>query len=89
MSSFKQGAKHCCFERWSDVALLEVMQRRIVFSKVALERGICFAGVNIWISISSSLETGVAGYEESEVVPVFVGLRDCGPVACLFLNSFG
>ncbi|KZV17563.1 hypothetical protein F511_37658 [Dorcoceras hygrometricum] len=47
-SCCKQGAKRCRFERWSDVALLE---------------------------ISTNLEAGVAGFEEREVVPVFVSLR--------------
>ncbi|KZV16168.1 pentatricopeptide repeat-containing protein-like [Dorcoceras hygrometricum] len=41
------------------------------------------------LSIDTSLETGIAGFEEREVVAEFVGLRDCGPVACLFFNSFG
>ncbi|KZV16319.1 mitogen-activated protein kinase-binding protein 1 [Dorcoceras hygrometricum] len=43
----------------------------------------------IWLSIDTSLETGVAGFEEREVVAVFVCLRDCGPVVLLFFNSFG
>ncbi|KZV44634.1 hypothetical protein F511_26093 [Dorcoceras hygrometricum] len=41
------------------------------------------------LGISIDMETGIAGFEEREVVAVFVGLRDCGPVVLLFFNSFG
>ncbi|KZV33847.1 polycomb group protein EMBRYONIC FLOWER 2-like [Dorcoceras hygrometricum] len=41
------------------------------------------------LSIDTSLETGVVGFEEREVVAVFIGLRDSGPVVLLFFNSFG
>ncbi|KZV50454.1 hypothetical protein F511_18973 [Dorcoceras hygrometricum] len=37
------------------------------------------------LSISTSLETGVGGFEEREVVAVFVGLRDCGSAALFCL----
>ncbi|KZV54833.1 hypothetical protein F511_39195 [Dorcoceras hygrometricum] len=77
-----EEAKRCRFERWSYMALLEVMRRRIVFSEVAPDRGIC-------LSISTSLETGVAVFEEREVAVVLECLRDCGPVVILFFNSLG
>ncbi|KZV46881.1 triacylglycerol lipase [Dorcoceras hygrometricum] len=41
------------------------------------------------LSIDTSLDTGVAGIEEREVVAVFVYLCDCGPVVLLFFSSFG
>ncbi|KZV31039.1 pentatricopeptide repeat-containing protein mitochondrial-like [Dorcoceras hygrometricum] len=87
------GAKRCRFERWSDVALLEVRRRRIVLSKMALDRGIsrfvALSSSSLGLSISTSLETGVAGLEEREVAVVLECLRDCGPVVLLFFDSFG
>ncbi|KZV44798.1 hypothetical protein F511_35454 [Dorcoceras hygrometricum] len=44
---------------------------------------------SLGLSIDTSLETGVAGFEEHEFVVEFVFLHDCGPVACLFFNRFG
>ncbi|KZV27024.1 hypothetical protein F511_07845 [Dorcoceras hygrometricum] len=58
-------------------------------SGICCESGLQRYVVLIRISIDTSLETGVVGFEEREVVAVFVCLRDCGPVACMFFNSFG
>ncbi|KZV36727.1 hypothetical protein F511_07996 [Dorcoceras hygrometricum] len=44
---------------------------------------------SLGLSISTSFEAGVAGFEEREVVPVFVCLCDCGPIVLLFFNTFG
>ncbi|KZV58514.1 hypothetical protein F511_23988 [Dorcoceras hygrometricum] len=52
------GAKRCRFERWSDVALLEVMRHRIVFSEVELDRGICFMGVNSFELLREEVNDG-------------------------------
>ncbi|KZV27281.1 hypothetical protein F511_17677 [Dorcoceras hygrometricum] len=50
---------------------------------------VALSSSSLGLSIDTSLETGVVGFEEREVVAVFVGLRDCGPVVLLFFNSFG
>ncbi|KZV28225.1 hypothetical protein F511_02095 [Dorcoceras hygrometricum] len=77
------------------MALREVMRHRIVCSDLMLTERNLFRGrdqmsalVN-GLSIDTSLEAGVAGIEERKVVVVDECLRDFGPVACLFFNSFG
>ncbi|KZV34136.1 hypothetical protein F511_19226 [Dorcoceras hygrometricum] len=52
-------------------------------------RLVALSSSSLRLSISTSLETGVAGIEEHEVVAVFVGLRNCGPVVLMFFNNFG
>ncbi|KZV36319.1 hypothetical protein F511_25419 [Dorcoceras hygrometricum] len=52
-------------------------------------RLIALSSSSLGLLIDTNLETGVAGFEEREVVAVFVCLRDCGPVVILFFNSFG
>ncbi|KZV14172.1 hypothetical protein F511_14619 [Dorcoceras hygrometricum] len=52
-------------------------------------RLVALSSSSLRLSIDTSLETGVVGFEEHEVVTVFVCLRDFGPVVLLFFNSFG
>ncbi|KZV38932.1 receptor-like protein 12 [Dorcoceras hygrometricum] len=59
------------------------------FSPLFGEILVALSSSSLGLSIDTSLETGVVGFEECEVVPVFVCLRDCGPVVLLFFNSFG
>ncbi|KZV45469.1 hypothetical protein F511_40108 [Dorcoceras hygrometricum] len=83
-------------QRWSTV-----MCRPVRFGDFRCDqdlrsiRGICCENglrcyiVLIGLFIDTSLETGIAGFEEHEVFAMFVCLRDCGPVVPLFFNSFG
>ncbi|KZV55458.1 hypothetical protein F511_32005 [Dorcoceras hygrometricum] len=115
VSCCKQGSKRCRFERWSDVALLEISLTLTL--PPALSPAEIVLPVKIWnhnftahmanqikrhnvssvtyenfpggLSIDTSLETGVAGFEEREVAVVLECLCDCGPAVLLFFNSLG
>ncbi|KZV50409.1 polycomb group protein EMBRYONIC FLOWER 2-like [Dorcoceras hygrometricum] len=52
-------------------------------------RFVALSSSSLRLLIDTSLETGVAGFEEREVVAVFVGLCDSGPVVIMFFNSLG
>ncbi|KZV37603.1 hypothetical protein F511_39358 [Dorcoceras hygrometricum] len=76
------------------MALQENATSYCVF-KLALVNEICSSGVSRCELLfeefkdGQCLETGVSGFDEREVVAMFVCLRDCGPVVPLFFNSFG
>ncbi|KZV52512.1 protein ECERIFERUM 1-like [Dorcoceras hygrometricum] len=93
----KQGAKRCRFERWSDVALLEIATVHSNpisvdchrFSPPFGARLVALSSSSLGLLIGTSLETGVAGIEEREAITVLESLRDCGPVVLLLFDSFG
>ncbi|KZV32866.1 receptor-like protein 12 [Dorcoceras hygrometricum] len=68
---------------------LTSMLRRFGFDWGFKSRLVALSSSSLGLSIDTSLETGVAGFEEREEVAEFVGLRDCGPVVLLFFNCFG
>ncbi|KZV46772.1 hypothetical protein F511_15332 [Dorcoceras hygrometricum] len=59
------------------------------FSPPFGERLVALSSSSPGISICTSLETGVVGFEEHEAVTVLESLRDCGPVVLLFFDSCG
>ncbi|KZV46888.1 hypothetical protein F511_36256 [Dorcoceras hygrometricum] len=69
--------------------LYPYFRRLLSFYAAVGARLVAPSSSSLGLSIDTSLETGVAGFEEHEVVTVFVCLRDCGPVVLLFFNNFG